>query len=285
MADTCSHPDDSFPTPAGHRRITGILRDLPDHLILGAQKSGTTQLDARLGTNPGIGDRTTKETRHLVQPHPRRIAYRQFFDLTYRRKRRERRLGHRIRNGDATPYYLFHPHVPRRAASMLPDVQCIVLLRDPALRAWSHYRHEVRLGHEKLDFADAINSEDQRTTAETRRLAEDPSATSMAHCHFSYVARGRYAEQLERWFQHVPRNRFLILFAEHFFEDEESILRQVEDFLGLPRTPPAESAVMRNRGDETPPDPEVIRKIRTELQSSNERLADLLDMNPPWPSA
>ena len=284
MANTSSHLGDSLPILPVHRRISGILRDLPDHLILGAQKSGTTQLDSRLGMNPGIGNRTTKETRHLVQPHPRQMAYRQFFDLSYRRKQRERQLGHRIRNGDATPYYLFHPHVPQRAASMLPDVRCIVLLRDPALRAWSHYRHEVRLGHEKLNFAEAITREDERIAAETRRLLEDPSATSMAHCHFSYVARGRYAEQLERWFQHVPRDRFLILFAEHFFEDEESTLRQVETFLDLPRTPPAPSTHVKNRGDEMPPDREVMRVIRTELQSSNEQLADLLGMTPPWPS-
>ncbi len=74
-----------------------------------------------------------------------------------------------------------------------------MLLRNPVTRAHSHWRHEVALGREPLSFEDAIAAEPERLAGEHQRLLDDPSYRSFAHQHHSYLARGRYAEQLAAW--------------------------------------------------------------------------------------
>ena len=284
MSSDCPNPKPvRSPGLPLYRRLTAPWRDLPDHLIIGAQKSGTTQLNLRLASNPGIAHRPHKECHHLNQPGAGKNGYRAFFELRSRRRRLEQELGHPLRTGDATPAYLFHPQVPARAARLLPDCRVIAILRDPALRAWSHYRHERRLGTEPLSFGDAIAAEPDRLAGELERLETDPHASSGVLDHFSYVARGRYAPQLERWFACLPRERFLVLFAEEFFADEDTVLRKIEAFLQLPRTPPPESTTIRNRGEAGEPDPGVIAEIRRQLRNDNDRLTDLLGVQPPWP--
>jgi hypothetical protein len=79
---------------------------------------------------------------------------------------------HKVKSGisvvfEATPNYLLDPRCAERAASTLPGARIIVLLRDPVERAFSHYLHNRRLGHESLTFAEAI-AQEQARTAEAR---------------------------------------------------------------------------------------------------------------------
>jgi hypothetical protein len=73
-----------------------------------------------------------------------------------------RRRGLELITGEASPYYLFHPHVPARVAEHLPGVKLIVLLRDPVARAHSHFQHETARGFETLSFEEAIEAEPRR---------------------------------------------------------------------------------------------------------------------------
>ena len=82
-----------------------------------------------------------------------------------------RRHGTELLTGEASPYYLFHPHVPHRVAEHLPRVKLIALLRDPVGRAYSHYQHEVARGFETLSFEEAIEAEPARLAGETRAHA------------------------------------------------------------------------------------------------------------------
>ncbi len=169
----------------------GQPRALPDAVILGAQKCGTTSLHGYLVQHPGVIAPLRKEVH--------------FFDLNYARGENWYR-AHFGRDGepglnlDASPYYLFHPAVPQRMHALLPDARMVVLLRDPARRAYSHYWHERAKGREPLDFEAAIAAEPDRIEVADARLAGGSLERSPDHQHFSYLARGRYAEQLERWF-------------------------------------------------------------------------------------
>jgi len=89
--------------------------------------------------------------------------------------------------------------VPERVRALVPDARLVVLLRDPVARALSHYHHEVALGMEPLTFKAALEAEPERLDGEERRLVQFPGYVSVAHQHHSYLARGRYHEQLERW--------------------------------------------------------------------------------------
>jgi hypothetical protein len=274
------------PRPNLHRLLSAPWRVLPDFLLIGAQKSGTTDLDRRIARSPHVLPRAAKECRILAGPRPSSLRCRSFQESAFRRARLQRRLGGRCRAGDACPYYLFHPRTPTIARDLLgPELDLIVLLRDPALRAWSHHRHERRLGVETLEFEDAIAQEPARLAGETRRLLDDPAAVSGPHEHFSYLARGRYAEQLERWFEAFGSERVLVLFSEDHFEDPEGTSNRVLERLGLPPNPSAPPLPIANRGDGRPPPPATLDRLRAHFAPQNDRLARLLGRPVPWPES
>jgi hypothetical protein len=137
--------------------------------------------------------------------------------------------------GEASPYYLFHPHAPKRIARTLPRVKLIVLLRNPVNRAYSHYYHEVAGGHEKIaTFEEAIAREEERIAKESELLVKNENYISYNHRHFSYLARGIYVDQLKAWMDLFPKEQFLILKSEDFYTDPGAVLKQVLDFVNVP---------------------------------------------------
>jgi hypothetical protein len=113
----------------------------------------------------------------------------------------------------------------------VPDVKVIAMLRNPVSRAYSHYQHEVDGGFEELgSFEAAIDAEPERLRGEAERLVAEPGATSYAHRHYSYLARGCYAEQLETWFRFFPREQVHVLRSEDLFGDPEAAYGEVLEF-------------------------------------------------------
>jgi len=204
---------------------TARLRPFPNFLIIGAQKAGTTALYAYLRRHEAITGPAWKEVSYFDRHYRRGSAwYRGNFPL---------RAGTRI-VGEASPSYLFHPAAPERAAALVPEVRLIVLVRDPVERALSHYHHEVALGRELLSFEEALACEDERMAGELERMLEDPSYFSRAWWSHTYLARGRYAEQLERWLVHFPREQLLVLSSEELAARPDEAYARVLAFLGAP---------------------------------------------------
>ena len=127
------------------RRVTARHRMLPTFIIIGAQRAGTTTLFFYLRSHPDIEGPKPADSSvswpkelHFFDEHFAKGVdwYRAFFPLE-RSRARARAEGHDLITGEATPYYLFHPLVPERVATTVPDVRLIVLLRDPIERAYS----------------------------------------------------------------------------------------------------------------------------------------------------
>lgn len=218
-------------------RPASRLRALPDYLILGAQRAGTTSLHRYLVQSPNVFPPRFSKGVHWfdVGYHHDAGWYRAHYPLTATLRRRSQRLGSRAITGEASPYYLFHPAAPARIASELPSTtKLVVVLRDPVKRAWSHYHHEVARGFETLDFEAAIAAEPDRLAGEEERLLADPTAVSFEHQHHSYVARGRYAEQLSRLFEAVGRDRVLVLESGELHREPQQACERVATFLGIP---------------------------------------------------
>jgi hypothetical protein len=225
-----------------YRVPTGRWRTLPDALVIGAQRCGTSSLYRWLGAHPGVVPSFRKEVEYLSRYHHRGEGwYRAHFELA---------AGRRHLRFEATPDYLLHPLAAARAAAVVPDARIVALVRDPAARAWSHYRHMVRLGYETLPFAAALAAEDERCAPDLAALAADPDHDPRALLRYSYVARGRYAPQLARWLAHYPRERVLVLSSADLFADPAGTYAALLEFLGLDAwTPPAFANVSRPAGD------------------------------------
>jgi hypothetical protein len=200
---------------------------LPDFLIIGTQRGGTTSLYNYLSAHPKIALARQKEVHYFSVNYEKGLDwYESFFPRT-------RGLRRRI-TGEASPYYIFHPHSPARVKQLLPDVKIIALLREPVGRAFSHYRHEVNMGEEPLSFEEAVAREDQRIAPDVERLAIDPLYEAHAHRNYSYIARGRYIEQLRLWTRFFPLDQMLVLRSEDLFADPGSVYAETVRFLELP---------------------------------------------------
>ena len=206
-----------------------MAEGLPDFLVLGTQKGGTTTLQLLLNQHPGIFLAPGKEVHYFSKHWEQSPAW-------YASHFKDARPGQR--RGDITPFYLFHPQAPQRIHSLLPNAQLIVLLRDPVERALSQYFHSVRLGFEPLPVAEGLAAEPERM------LTKDPLHLQ----EHSYVSRSRYLEQLDRYRELFSDQQLLVLKSEALFADPAATWKQIELFLGLPTTPCPASLPKANSG-------------------------------------
>jgi Sulfotransferase domain len=253
-------------------RATARWRPLPDFLVIGAQKAGTTALYAYLHWHPGITGPSWKEVSFFDRHWWRGEAwYRGQFPL---------RSGRRL-VGEASPSYLFHPLAPERVRSLVPDAKLVALVRDPVDRAYSHYQHEVALGREPLSFADALAAEAERTRGEVERLVADPRAFSRAWWDHTYAARGRYADQLERWLAAFPREQLLVVPSEDLGERPAEAYAAVLAFLGAaPHALPEFPRVFERQYE--PMRPETRASLAATFAEPNRRLEQLLGRSLGW---
>ena len=266
------------------RRATARLRVLPDFVIIGAQKAVTTSLYAYLCAHPDVLAAGRKEVHFFDVNYADGSAwYRSMFPLAASRAL-ARRGGRRVLAGEASPYYLFHPLASERAAALIPQAKLIVLLRDPVERAWSHYRHEVAKGREPLSFEDALAAEaDRLAGADAAFRTGSAAAAHPGHRYHSYVARGRYVEQLPAWQRHYPSEQLLVLRAEDLFERPQQVWDETVAFLGLrPMAPPAFDVHNPGAGSSMA---EATRAMLAEtFRRPNAELAELLGRDLGWSS-
>ena len=223
---------------------TSNRRPLPDFLIIGTKRGGTTSLWRYLLEHPLVPRLfpawNTKTSHYFEDTHARGEAwYRSHFPTARSRAALERRHGGPTRVGESAPLYMYHPLAPQRVADLIPDVRLIVLLRDPVERAWSHWKERRTEGVEPLDFADALAAEENRTAGERDRLIREPGYVSNAYDWYSYRARGRYLEHLDGWLDRFDRRQLLILASEQLYRSPAATYGQVLDFLGLPSFRPS----------------------------------------------
>jgi hypothetical protein len=255
-------------------RATASARPLPDFLIIGAQKAGTTALYAYLRRHPAITGPSWKEVSYFDRHYGRGAAwYRGNFP------NRVRARGKLV--GEASPSYIFHPLGPERAKALVPEARLVALVRHPVDRALSHYNHEVALGREPLRFEDALDAEEDRLRGEEERLAADPSYFSRAWWSHAYKSRGRYAEQLERWLAVFPREQLLILPSEDLGGEPERTHARVLDFLGaVPHRLDAYPRVYERQYEAM--SPETRERVAAEFEAPNRRLYELLGRDLGW---
>jgi len=253
---------------------TASARPLPDFLVIGAKRGGSTSLYRNLVETPGV---------LALWPRVEDLKGTYYFDVEFGRGERWYRSHFPTASarggalvGEASPYYLSHPHAARRAAELVPDARVVVLLRDPVARAHSHYKERVKQGIEHLaSFEAALDAEDERLAGELERMLDDPTYVSANHLNFGYRAQSEYGAALERWLAAYPRAQVLVLRSEDFYADEGGVLDRVRGFLGLE---PARLERLRHYNDTGPSglDDRVADGLRIALADDQRKLADLL---------
>jgi hypothetical protein len=265
------------------RLITAPYRPLPGFIVIGAQKAGTSSLNYYLRQHPQVVRSFAKEPHFFDRYHREgERGYRAMFPLRFR-------LPPGGIAGEGSPAYIVHPYVPGRIAAMLPDVKLIAVLRDPVARAVSQYFMNVNRGKETVGFEEALRLEEERTDPEWERLMADENHNSRRLELFAYKRRGRYVEQLRRYFACVDRARILILSSDDLGADTARTLDGVCGFLGIGPMPASVDFTRRNVGaargayrnaNEMPP--QVIEALREYFRPYNRELYELLDRDFGW---
>lgn len=261
------------------RRATAFIRMLPDFLIIGAAKSGTTSLYRYLVQHPRVRRARRKEIRFFYREYAQGERwYRAHFPLALRRAWEKSRHGE-FATGEADPSYLLYPHAPTRARALVPHAKLIAILRNPVDRAWSQYRHKVRMGLETLSFEEAIEQEPERIRGEWDRMLADPDYEGTALYEFGYLHRGLYAEQLERWLAVYPLESLLVVRAEDLFRDPLRVVSETTRFLGLTPWDGGDSRFVRHNADtdgHAALDREMRARLEAHFEPANRRLYALL---------
>jgi hypothetical protein len=252
--------------PDQDRLVTAHLRQPPAFLIIGTQKGGTTSLHHYLGLHDSVSMAMKKEVHFFDYFSSKGIDwYLAHFAL----------WGEATLTGEASPSYLYHPETPTRVHDALPHVKLIALLRNPVDRAYSHHQMNVRKGIEPLSFEDAIDQE-------SSRLDEShPDFASGNWRHYSYVSRGLYAEQLERWLRVFSREQLLLLKSEEFSQDPAHGYQRVLEFLELPAATLPTYRSRKSGGYSAMPS-ETRMRLRAYFNPYNRRLYDLIDWDLGW---
>jgi hypothetical protein len=200
--------------------------ELPNAMIIGGMRCGTTSLWDYLTQHPAIRGSRSKELH--------------FFCTQFDKGERWYKANFTPAPGEeifieSSPYYLFHPLAAGRAAAMVPGAKLIALLREPVARTYSHYNQNVQLGLETLPFEAALQRERDGLKGWEADLLAGRTAYSPEHQNFSYVGKSLYANQLSNWLHQFPREQLLILRSEDLYGRTQEVLDTVTDFLGIHR--------------------------------------------------
>lgn len=173
---------------------------LPDFIGIGVQKAGTTWLHALLKEHPRI-----------CMPKYRKEVH--FFDKYYHRGRHWyeslfSHCGNKVK-GEITPAYIYEEGCPRRIYELMPEVKLVVLLRDPVLRAYSHYKYSI----EEEGFSGSFR--------EFLTIRDDA------------IERGFYFKQLRRYLNYYPLDQVKIVIFEDMIAHPLQQLSRVFEFLGV----------------------------------------------------
>jgi len=240
---------------------------LPDFIIGGAPRSGTTWLYELLDRHPDV------HMARPVKPEPKFFLVDHLYDkgLTFYAETWFGGAGDARLVGEKSTDYLESSAAARRIARDLPQVRLIFILREPADRAYSNYLWTRMNGIETEDFETALRLEEEREAQLTERWKYARP--------FSYFSRGLYADLLVPYFERFPREQILILRFEDILDRPEDLAGRVHRFLGIDSRPADAIGIgvinpSEKRGETM--DDATCRELLSRYEEPNRRLAAML---------
>ena len=261
--------------------LTSPFRVLPDFVIPGEAKCGTTSLYRYLTHHPDIFAADRKEPRNFIE-HPgsvlfcRRhypsIATKLLHILVHRRP---------FVTGEATAEYLSKANIPAMLQALIPDVKIVIMMRNPVTRAFSDYQMLRAHGLVNLDFGEVVARALRWLQDDTLRdLVE--AAREMEHFYLRFVARGLYACNVRRWLDVFPREQLLFIKSERFFAEPQQTLDEVFGFLGLKACMIQEREIKRKGVYSEPMDKLSLEALSGFFEPYNQVLYELIRQDLAW---
>ena len=251
---------------------------LPDFLVIGAKKAGTTYLYRLLTQHPLVEPAASKEPHFFDVLYERGVGwYRDCFPVPRQKD------GRTTITGEATPY-MANRRSAERTAGVVPEARLIALLRNPVDRAYSDYQQMARTERETRTFEEAIGAVNARPSREAGKTAEHGDLPHLDD-NSKYLSRSVYVDHLLRWSKFFGERQMLVLKSEDFFARPQEILGGVLRFLDLPpqEIKPPKMRDKRNKGTyEREMDPQTRRRLEEYFAPHNRRLYEYLGRDLGW---
>lgn len=231
-----------------------------DFLVVGAQKAGTTALDAYLREHPELCLPEGKKELHFFDSETMMRRPRWYKEYVYHRNFRHCHSCQKM--GEVTPCYLFREEYLRRIHKYNPDVKLMISLRDPVSRAYSQWNMQRQRGWEKRDFITAIKEDGSCLDVDKR---------------FAYVQRGFYSRQIRSVLKYFPREQVLYILQDDLLHDPQKVLDDVASYLNVSFFQGASARKVHQRSYENPLDKKVERHLRDKYLNDIEDLELLID--------
>lgn len=259
---------------------------LPDALLIGASKCGTSSLANHLSSHPDCMPPFYKEIRYFDSsriPIERFDTYKAYFPSSARRYIKQLLSGRRAWTADFSPTYYDHPHAPRRIFETLgADVKLILLLRNPVDRAYSQYRFQRGIGNEsETSFEKALELEQQRIAGEDAKQLANESYFSRPRNHFGYLTRSYYLSYIKNWHQYFNASQLLVISLEDFKKSPQPVFNQICDFIGVPHHRISKNIHNISKIEETM-NTETRLKLLAHFRQHNRELSDYLGQDFDW---
>ncbi len=201
---------------------------MPDFLVIGAARAGTTALHAYLRQHPEIFMPEHKEPNFFAYDGQvldckgpgadyinNSVTDLEMYAALFSSASPDGKLG------EASPLYLYSERAPARIQHHIPKAKMVVILRNPIEQAYSHFMYATK---QRIETEENF---DNALKLETERLAQDWQPL------FGYSSFPRYGEQLARYFELFSRDQFLIRRYEDYISDPETLLKEIFDFVGV----------------------------------------------------
>jgi Sulfotransferase domain len=244
---------------------------LPDLVIGGAPRSGTTFLCEVFSKHPGcfVAQPFIPEPKVLMTPHPDGVeGYRRRYETCFEN------AAQGMLRVEKTSYYFENAEARERFALVLPDTKMVFILRDPIVRAYSNWRWSTRNGLESRPFDEAIALEEGRASPfQGDREYVRP---------FDYLARSNYGALTESWIAAIGQSRIGFFVLEEANADPERFVAQLQQFAGLAPLPwEALKTGIVNANDIVPGDidPTTISELRVRFAPDMAKLANLTGLD------
>lgn len=207
--------------------MTASSRVLPNFIIIGTVRSGSTSLYYNICEHPSVLQAAYDEIGFFDSNFHLGIDwYRSMFPT---KNKMNDVLKDQICSitGEDTPFYFWKKEAAERIYQILPNIKLILICRNPIDRAYSNYNLAIRNGSEKFSFENAIEDEIKFMDNHTfRECADRPR---------SYLTKGLYAEQLKIWYEIFSKEKILIISTEELQKRPVDTLSNVYEFLKIPQ--------------------------------------------------
>jgi hypothetical protein len=220
------------------------MNRLPDFLVVGAAKSGTTALYHYLNQHPEVFLSPIKETNFFALkdkelsfngPGDDKGIHRRSITDIIEYKNQFINVTTEKAVGEICPSYLYFEDAPKNIKEHIPKVKIIAILREPVARAFSAWVHLTRDGREYLSFKEALADE-------PRRIKENWAEI------WHYKEESKYYDQLKRYYDSFPKENIKVVIYEDFKKNQMRVYGEICNFIGVKSSFVPSMSAKHNKG-------------------------------------